>query len=923
MIAQQMQPGLEKVFKDFGKVVEKPLPRPPTPPESSKRSSRRGSSASSDGSLHSVHTNGYAKLPVAAEAVEEDEENILRQALETAVTSAIDLFQLVDKAQLSLLGSTTDLTGPTVERLIERYVTEQVHDNMLFPRVCALHRFDDLALESKIKQMENVDISQVGIPLDGGIKAKRQLTARLERGIEQFRKISVAGSPQEMLEILLSTAQTITKPDDGPVPGAYVTNGSSTEKPSAILTINADTLVSMLLIVVIRSHNRHLQARLAYMQHFIFIDDVEAGELGYALSTLEAVLSYLATDSAGLRKASRRNKHLWQAIKTGKLKEVQELLEPEKYFTDNDGVVQEPESIETLDLLTGDDIAIDDSSHMSVPNGLTNGQSRGDQSPSRHSESSTLLETSSEASSLNHVFPFQTQELPVPDKKEDERPLLKVAKRVSMDARSLSGSISGSEFSFRSRTTTIDSRGSGIEGDTSIDKLTNTQGSNGESVLMMAVETSQMAVLKYLLSLEEYFPLSFVLEDMNNEGTTILSAAVQLGNMELVETILDFVLRSDDDHTIISYFSKQDSRGRTVAHWLFNTPSLITRIGPMLPWRLKDKNGQTPLFALFRSYDHSDYRKMVSSALLCAKNAQKDGQSLHLDDHVDGKGNTLLHIVNDPQLAVRILLDCDSDVNAANDKRFTALMVASKYGRVDMVRALFGDPRVDWYAKELRGLTAVELAKDDEVRNRIDDLILFSNTPAEDGRVTAVVRSFFVEDATIRLVIKSGAPSSNSTITVTTCRRSLVDFENLAKWLSVENPASWIPSVANMRSPFQIPSKPSRAVLRDIQVRLDSFLKILLSHSTFSTHEMLWEFFLVPDIQPEMMAERSKTKALAREDRVRDEYEPVEDVRDVEAFVAHAKEMVGGVNHSTKSVVRRVNKLRVAITGEFTRGILS
>ena len=310
---------------------------------------------------------------------------------------------------------------------------------------------------------------------------------------------------------------------------------------------------------------------------------------------------------------------------------------------------------------------------------------------------------------------------------------------------------------------------------------------------------------------------------------------------------------------------------------------------------------------------------MVEAGLLAATNSQGDGQPLHLDDHIDSKGNTLLHIVNDPQVALRILLHCDSDVNATNDKKFTALMVASKYGRLEMVRALFGDPRVDLFAKELRGLTAVELAKDDDVRNRIDDLILFSNQPGADGRMTAVVRSFFVEDATIRLVVKSGAPSAHQSFTVTTCRRSLGDFEHLAKLLALENPASWLPSISGMRSPFQFPSRPSRAVLRDIQIRLDGFLKILLAHSTFSTHEMLWEFFLVPDIQADMMEQRAKLKAETRAEKVREEYEPIEDVRDVEQFVDHARDMVRSVNYSTKSVARRANTVRAATTGKSSR----
>ena len=150
-----------------------------------------------------------------------------------------------------------------------------------------------------------------------------------------------------------------------------------------------------------------------------------------------------------------------------------------------------------------------------------------------------------------------------------------------------------------------------------------------------------------------------------------------------------------------------------------SAPDLIARLGRWLPWKHKDKNGQTPLFALCRSYDHARYREMVHIAIKHAQYTQRDGARLHLDEHVDGKGNTLLHIAGDPTV-LRTLLKCDSEVNATNNRGFTALMVASKYGRVEMVRTLFGDARVDILAKELRGLTAVELAKDDDVRNRID-----------------------------------------------------------------------------------------------------------------------------------------------------------------------------------------------------------
>ena len=897
MIARQMQPGLEKMFKDFNKAMQD---KPFTISRKSSISSRRSSTASShsktNGSIHSRYSNGYPTAPSIATLRVDEEEDHMRKALETAVTAAIDLFQQVDKQQLSLLGATTDLTGPSVERIIERYVTEQVHDSVLFPVLRNSRRLGDLELESRIHQMQHIDIAQVGIEIEGGRKGKEQMMERLAKGVEEFRKLGVAGSPQQMTEILLLTQKVITseKPIAKDLDHAMNDNIGSqeSEKPPSSMTMNADTLVSLLLVVVIRSQVRHLQARLSYMRNFIFVDDVESGEIGYALSTFEAVLSYLVSDSGGLRKASRRNKRLWHATKSGDIKNIKTIMNPgEEHVTDEDrssAVLIEPDEGAITD---GDD---------ELENDCLVGEE--DRRPTCHRLSTATTEDggTSENSTLAHVFPFQA-----------EKPSRK-GKHVSMDMRSLSNS---SEYSFTSRTNTLDSRSSNIEGDTSTETLAQTQDADGNSVLMMAVEAQQPEVLEYLLSLEEYFSARLVLEDSNKDGTTLLSAAVQLAHTGLIDILLNCIFQARDTEDIIDYFAKADRHGRTVAHYLFNAPYLMHHFPEMLPWRRKDKNGQTPLLALCRSYDHTNYAEMVNDALQFATHEQGDGQPLHLDDHVDAKGNTLLHVVNDPSLAVRILRHCDSDPNATNDKRFTPLMVASKYGRIDMVRALFSDQRVDVLAKESRGMTAVELAKDDEIRNRIDDMVLVSNVPAADGRVTAVIRSFFVEDGSIRLIIKSAVRNDNGMIGVTTCRRSLTDFENLAKWLSIEHPASWLPSIFNFRSPYQIPSRPSRAVLYDIQVRLDKFLKIMLAHSDFSTHELLWEFILFPEIQPNMMAERSRKKAEIRSENVREDYEPIEDVRDVSAFFEHARESIRGINHSTKSVIRRVASVRVCSSG--------
>ncbi len=164
MIARQMQPGLEKLFKEFNTVFDKPLPPPPSadvipdpePEGPIAAAMKKARSNSTNSSI--VKSNGITQRRVVEDFYAEDDEEVMRGALETAVTAAIDLFQMVDKQQLSLLGATTDLTGPVVERLIERYVTEQVHDTILSPRLCAMRRPEDLELESKIRKMEFVDV---------------------------------------------------------------------------------------------------------------------------------------------------------------------------------------------------------------------------------------------------------------------------------------------------------------------------------------------------------------------------------------------------------------------------------------------------------------------------------------------------------------------------------------------------------------------------------------------------------------------------------------------------------------------------------------------------------------------------------------------------------------------------------------------
>ena len=243
MIARQMQAGLEHTFKEFHTEMNE---KASAQSQSSSKPSRRASDTSSGNeSIHSRSSIANAKLPDISTFSADEEESHMRRALETAVIAAIDLFQLVDKQQLSFLGATTELTGSVVERLIERYISEQLHGSMLFPTLCNSRKLGDLELESQIRQMAHFDVSQVGIVIGNGRQGKEQPLKRLARGVKEFRRLSAATSPQDMIEILVATQKAVTNTE--PAFSArnerkYQDNGIIVSEKLNSVAMNADTL---------------------------------------------------------------------------------------------------------------------------------------------------------------------------------------------------------------------------------------------------------------------------------------------------------------------------------------------------------------------------------------------------------------------------------------------------------------------------------------------------------------------------------------------------------------------------------------------------------------------------------------------------------------------------------------------------------
>jgi hypothetical protein len=527
------------------------------------------------------------------------------------------------------------------------------------------------------------------------------ILSRLATAIERFRTFGAARTPMEKLEILLETVNVLS--------GGETSQDSDDEKPVPG-ALSSDFLVPLLLLVILRSNVSNLESNLAYVREFSY-GDTEGGIVGYTLSSLEAVLYHISQDHARLAEVSRRNEAFWTAIR------------------END-----------------------------VP-GLE-----------------TVLKTSLDAELNGSVSPTRPRRMSFPD--------LHAGVFESKDG-------------------------------------------EGNSCFIMAIQRNNLDVLQVLLSRPD--APKFLARDENYQHEMPLLLAMQAENQAFVALISDTLLLLPDVD-IRQSLERQDKDGRTVGHYLFNAPELIWKLGKYIPWTARDKVGQSPLSVLAKTWDHRDYQSMLSAAFTaCVESTGMSG-----DDHVDGKGNSLLHVCADEECMKRLLEMESVDPNVVNAKGLTPLLHWSKLAsvRIELVKLLFQSPKVDVYAREPRGLTVLHLAawkghfevlqeavqwidvneraggsgvtalhvaarekrmecieflvgdwnadlhalegrgltagdmaKDDEVRERLDgisssfqadvELALFRREPLDGNRVTGVMRAVIGEELNVTYIIKT------------------------------------------------------------------------------------------------------------------------------------------------------------------------
>lgn len=241
---------------------------------------------------------------------------------------------------------------------------------------------------------------------------------------------------------------------------------------------------------------------------------------------------------------------------------------------------------------------------------------------------------------------------------------------------------------------------------------------NGQSILSYCIQYHQNDIIIELLSnklFEKCFPLEDLLDDETIDGSTLLIQCLKYSNDTIALVLVDIFLNNCSFEELVTYFKRRDKDGRIVAHYLNGQIDILEKIGQYIEWDLKDDMNQTPLFTIFRSYDQINYDLMVSIALKFAKYWYKETKDrlFLVSEHIDSKGNSLLHIMKS-NISILLNLADSNEINRCNNKGMTPLMVYVKYDRVSNVETILQDPRIDFDKKiKYSGLHCFDFAQNE------------------------------------------------------------------------------------------------------------------------------------------------------------------------------------------------------------------
>ncbi|KAF9574930.1 hypothetical protein EC968_004931 [Mortierella alpina] len=758
----------------------------------------------------------------------------IRAALDRLLADSVDLLNQVDAKVLSAMLDEYEATVASLDQLLENYIMNSTYDIVFF-KITSKLKLKDWDLAEAIRELRNLDLGQVGLP------ELPQYQQCLVSALNEFQSLGLLRTPQEKLTCLVKTIRV-----------------------TSMLPGGADDLIPILLLTVLRSGISNLASNLYYMKNYILFGDASRGEYGYSLSTLEAVSRYILSHAKQLSQLSAKNREYWEAICSGNLEHVRKI---------HSDLLVSDESTSTPPPLPRRTSA---ASMKSESDGSINSslQSSLAMSPaySRDAEgnNAVLLATQSQQ---HEVLQFLLEELnnsAIVSNYEGKTPLMLSVELEHLQMASLI---------LRS----ICSKNK---------DAINHQDVLGNSVMHICAAKENRALLELLLAAGPDLGIP------NNDGDTALIIAAKMSdrsdNSTVISTLASEMSKNDLDW--------QNNNGDTALHFIIDPTLVTTLVASGCNPEIDNYAGWTPLLKWTLHDNTAIVKRLLDTG----------GVDVLM---TDSRGYTPLHMVclrGNLEMARMLQTLTPTDIQSAVDGS-TPLHLACQSGSVDVVEFLLeagANPELRDWANE----SPADMTNDSTILEMLDNGLLFwdkgdqrdstaskERSVARDKetvtpitpqklidkagklplgsagkRAIRVVRGTLERDGNIRYIVKSG--STLDTSSIVTMPRSLDDFQFLRRNLLLEVPDACIPSLENFYSPFLIsPSRPSKAVLATSTRRLNTFLNYLSNHPVLANHELVWEFMLMPELQHDMIADRSRRKQDNNLDSIFDNFSPIVD----------------------------------------------
>ncbi|KAK6099287.1 hypothetical protein MT418_000722 [Batrachochytrium dendrobatidis] len=244
--------------------------------------------------------NDIAILMETVETIQEDIQKLLNDCFNILSSHG-------EQALLPLLNQ-KNISWDMLFQLVETFVMEHTYE-IVFYKITASYRARDLAIMDIVSQCQHLDLCQMGLP--------PQFGPSLLEASKIFQEVAVLRTPHEKIKCLSHSIQALSQTSS--------TNTNSSNASTLVLT--SDYLVPLLILIIIRSNPLNMHSNFVYMKSFSFEFDVDSGEYGYILSSLEAVLQYIENSHDHMVDQSNRCIKFLNAARASDLDTLKHYLE--------------------------------------------------------------------------------------------------------------------------------------------------------------------------------------------------------------------------------------------------------------------------------------------------------------------------------------------------------------------------------------------------------------------------------------------------------------------------------------------------------------------------------------------------------------------------------------------------------------------